>query len=201
MSRPDAVVKVGGSLLDWPGLPSRLAEYLACRRDDRLVVVVGGGRAADVVRELDRVHTLGDERSHRLALHALDLTAHLLAALVPGLVVVERLEDLAAVWDTGQVAVAAPRSILDQVEARSGSLLPRSWEVTSDSIAATVAAHLGCGELVLMKSAPLPPWADRREAARLGLVDPYFCQAARTLDRIDYLCLRDTPAPTEPRRL
>lgn len=188
--RPPVVVKVGGSLLDWPELPARLPQYLQTRRAERLVVVIGGGRVTDVVRALDRTHGLGEERAHALALHSLDLTAHLLAALVPALVVVEPIESLALVWADGKIPILAPRTFLDQVDARSANPLPHHWDVTSDSIAARVADRLGSSELVLVKSAPLPPGTDRQGAARLGLVDPCFPESAHRLERVVYLNLR-----------
>ena len=78
------VIKVGGSLFDWPELPRRMTDFLDARkavdRDERMVLIAGGGPAADVVRALDRIHGLGDQTAHRLALHAMDLTAIILAA-------------------------------------------------------------------------------------------------------------------------
>jgi aspartokinase-like uncharacterized kinase len=185
------VFKVGGSLLDWPELPARLAEVLAAYRQDRVALVVGGGTAADVVRSFDRIHGLGELRAHDLAMRSLDLTAHLLATLVDGLVVVERSGELRSAWDGGRVPVLLPRTILAEVETRASRPLPHSWELTSDSIAAVIAVHLGAAELVLLKSAPLPPDVDPREAGRLGLVDPCFAEAVRPLRRVSYRCLRE----------
>ena len=46
------VIKVGGSLFDWPELPRRLTELIDARqaadRDERLVLIAGGGAAADL---------------------------------------------------------------------------------------------------------------------------------------------------------
>ncbi|MBX6313928.1 MAG: uridylate kinase [Isosphaeraceae bacterium] len=192
------VLKVGGSLLDWPDLPRSLRRYLADRQRDRLVLIVGGGRAADWVRDLDRWHGLGEECSHELALRALDLTAYLLAALVPGLEVVTRLEEVAPAWATSLIPILAPRLVLEADDRKSVDPLPHTWEVTTDAIAARIAARLDADELVLLKSTPLPPGTDRAGAARLGLVDPAFGRASRTLRRVTYLNLRDanaTPAP------
>ena len=189
-SKPLVVVKVGGSLLGWPPLPGRLSAYLGGRAGDRLVLVVGGGGAADWVRGLDRDHGLGEGRSHELALRALDLTAHALAAVVPGLDVVERVGDFAACWASGRVPVLAPRGFLDEDERTAADPLPRSWDVTTDAISARLAVRLGAGELALLKSAPLPPGADRAEAARLGLVDPAFPGVARPLGLVTYCDLR-----------
>jgi aspartokinase-like uncharacterized kinase len=192
---PPVVLKVGGSLFEWPDLPTGLSSYLEQRQGggDRLVLLAGGGRAADLVRELDRTFGLGDLPAHRLALRSLDLTAQVLAELIPGLDVVEDLPALADVWERGRIPVFAPRRWLDEVDALSADALPPSWDVTSDAIAARVASVLGAAELVLLKSAPLPPGCSRREAARLGLVDPVFPDVSRSLERVLYLNFRTTP--------
>jgi aspartokinase-like uncharacterized kinase len=191
------VIKVGGSLLDWPGLPARLAEVLAGQTRP-VVLIVGGGRAADWVRDLDRWHGLGEEPAHALALHALDLTAHLLAALVPGLEVVPGIDVLGAVWRSDRLPILAPRTFLEEEDRLAPDPLPRSWAVTSDSIAARVAVRLDAEELLLLKSAPLPPGTGRAEAARLGLVDPTFPAVARGLGCVLYLNLRHPAAITQP---
>ena len=190
MSGPDAVVKVGGSLLGWPGLPGRLAAYLESRAADRLVLVVGGGPFADAVRELDARHGLGEERSHALALRALDLTAQALGALMPDLRVIEDPVELHLAWHLGLVPVLAPREFLE-ADDRGADPLPHSWATTTDSIAARLADRLGARELVLLKSASLPDGADLGEATRLGLVDPEFARASARLGLVLYRDLRD----------
>jgi aspartokinase-like uncharacterized kinase len=189
------VIKVCGSLFDWPDLPRYVASSLEERQatGDRLVLLAGGGQAADLVRDLDRTFGLGDLRAHRLALRSLDLTAHLLAEMIPGLDVVEAIPALAVVWERERIPVFAPRRWLDEVDAVSADPLPPSWDVTSDAIAARLASVLGADELVLLKSAPLPSGCSRREAARLGLVDPVFPDVSRTLARVVYLDYRTTP--------
>jgi aspartokinase-like uncharacterized kinase len=66
--------------------------------------------------------------------------------------------------------------------------LPHSWDVTSDSIAARVAAELQA-ELVLLKSTP-PPSDDLPAAAASGYVDPYFPTAAAGLQSVRFVNLR-----------
>ena len=65
------IYKVGGSLLELPDLPRRLQDVV--RPDVCPLFVIGGGRTADLVREWDRLHQLGEERSHGLALKAMQL--------------------------------------------------------------------------------------------------------------------------------
>lgn len=184
------MVKVGGSLLDWPSLPGRLTDYLASRQGDRLVLVVGGGRFADALRDLDATHSLGEARSHALALRVLDLSAWVIVDLVPGLVVVDGVDALESAWSGGLVPVLAPRRFLD-ADDRSGVPLPHAWSTTTDAIAARLAQRIGAGELALLKSAPLPPGTDREQAARLGLVDLEFPPASAELPVVAYVWLRD----------
>jgi 5-(aminomethyl)-3-furanmethanol phosphate kinase len=198
MTRPTlAVVKVGGSLFDWPDLPFRLPAYLGARRaidpTERTVLIAGGGPAADWIRALDQVHHLGDEAADGLALHALDLTAVVLAKLIPGSIVYAHLEMLPASWDSRSIHILAPRQLLLEIDRGSRDPLPATWEVTSDAIAARIAAFLEASSLVLLKSAPLPQDATREDAARLELVDPVFPSVARSLPRVEYVNLRTDP--------
>jgi aspartokinase-like uncharacterized kinase len=197
MSRP-IVIKVGGSLFDWPELPRRLNAILDAYRAarQRLVLLPGGGCAADFVRRLDNTFALGDLPAHHLALRSLDLTAHVLAALVPGLEVIDDVGNRDQIWKHDRTPVLAPRRFLEECNCAAADPLPSSWDVTSDSIAAQVAVHLGAAELVLLKSAPLPPGTDRRAAADLGLVDPLFPAVSRGLERVLYWNLRvNQPEP------
>jgi 5-(aminomethyl)-3-furanmethanol phosphate kinase len=201
--RPSAVVKpvvikVGGSLLGWPEFPDRLRAYLDDNPREKPVLVVGGGGAADLVRDLDRLHAIGEKRSHGLALRALDLTAHVVAALVGGLVVVERLEALEMVWRQGRIPVLAPRWFLENVDQMADDPLGETWEVTTDSIAACVAGALQADELQLLKSAGLEGISSRIGAARAGYVDPMFPAASKAIARVAVVNLRANPPTCEP---
>jgi aspartokinase-like uncharacterized kinase len=195
------VLKVGGSLLDWPELPVRLAGWLEARRSshprERPVLIAGGGPAADLVRALDRVHHFGDTNAHELAIQALGLTARLLAAILPGGTPVDRLEDLASVWSDGGLPVLIPAPVLAEIEQPGQDCLPPSWDVTSDSIAARIAVHLDAEHFILLKSASLPAGARRDEASKSGWVDPMFPHVARALRYVAYLNLRDPTARLE----
>ncbi len=190
-------IKVGGSLLDWPELPGRLAAFLdnqsgraACLRA-QAVLVAGGGPFADLIRTMDRTHDLGDQQAHRLAIRSLDVTAELLAALLPGSAVVHRLDDLGTCRNSGRVPILAPGRILEDVDDRGPDPLPASWDVTSDSIAARLAVLLGAGRLILLKSVGLSADIDRGEAARRGLVDAMFPRIASALEVVELVGLRD----------
>ena len=150
------VVKVGGSLFNLPDLGPRLGAWLTTLGQPDAVLVAGGGAAANVVRELDRVHRLGEEKSHWLALESLGLTARFLSALAPPSFAVQDLQSFAC-----------------HDEGRPGCL-PHSWEVTSDSLAARFAEVAGARELVLLKSVTIPSDMSWSEASRRGFVDGFF---------------------------
>jgi aspartokinase-like uncharacterized kinase len=191
---PPVVIKVGGSLFDWPEFPGRLARWLDEEDASRPVLIAGGGPPADFVRALDAMHRLGDEPAHRLALRAMDFTAEALAALLPGSRVVHRAYELPAAWRDGRRPIFAPRLYLEDVDERRPDRLPFSWEATSDAIAARVAVDLRASRLVLLKSTSTGAAATRTEAARAGLVDPCFPAAAERLDRVEIVDLRDPDA-------
>ena len=71
------VVKVGGSLFNQPDLGPRLQAFLGDLTAPTLIVP-GGGPTAEAIRAFDRIHRLGEESSHWLALRACTINGHLL---------------------------------------------------------------------------------------------------------------------------
>ena len=177
---PPTVLKVGGSLLDLPDLGRRLADFLTARPDPRVLLVPGGGPLADVVRDYHRRFGLREEQSHWLALHTLATNAHLLAALLPlPNVVVPDWSATAAAWQARRWPILDGYTFARADEANVGHM-PHSWEATSDTLAASVAA-VGGADLWLLKSAPCPETLDLDEAVRRNLVDHAFPRFARGL--------------------
>src|SRR5438552_385943 len=86
------LIKVGGSLFDLPDLAARLRSLLAGITSQRLYLFPGGGPTADVVRQLDRLHGLGEELAHWLALRSLTVNAFFLQGLLPELPVTTALD-------------------------------------------------------------------------------------------------------------
>ena len=187
------VVKVGGSLLDLPDFSDRLLSYLRRHSLDRLLLLIGGGGATDWVRLMDRTHHLGEETSHSLALRSLDLTSHLVAAMLPHSVVIESLAECDSAWTLSQIPILSPRLFLLADDLRPDPL-PHSWDVTSDSIAARVAVRMGADELVLLKSVNIPSDIDLNIMASYRVVDPSFPTAARPVPLVTIRNLRTPPA-------
>jgi 5-(aminomethyl)-3-furanmethanol phosphate kinase len=140
------VVKVGGGLGRGAGEDAlrplcRILGELGERH--ALLVVPGGGRFADAVREADRRFGVRATTSHRMAILGMEQFGWLLSDLIPG---AERCADLAR---AGGLAVGRTTVLLPARLALDA--LPASWQVTSDSIAAWVAGQVGADRLVLLK--------------------------------------------------
>lgn len=147
------VVKVGGSLYDLPQLGHKLQKYLQSLQPEQIMIMPGGGELADVIRTWDRIHALGEQSAHRLAMHTLEIAARFLRQLL---------------------GPDAPPMALEGLELGDW---PASWAVTSDSLAARAAWQFHASRLVLLKSVDIPPGTPWELAAAHGWVDRFFPRA------------------------
>ncbi|MGD9854433.1 MAG: hypothetical protein AB7U20_05715 [Planctomycetaceae bacterium] len=203
---PIVVLKVGGSLLSLPGLSGRLQAIVREFQDARLLIVCGGGEAADVVRRWQDVHSLTDEQAHWLAFRAVSLNEALLSHLLPGAVIVPSRDEMRRAWSAGRLPILAVEAFTRTEEPQASLRLPHDWTVTSDSLAVWVAVQLGEQRVVLGKSCDLVPENSHREAAARGLVDAHFpvCAAGLTIHWINLRAaeprLNAWPDAQEPRQ-
>lgn len=184
---PLVVFKLGGSLLERPGLAVMLREILARRENSGVVLVVGGGRTADLVRDWDRDHSLGDEAAHWLALDAMRLNEQLIRILLPEARPVRSAQQVTAALGDRVPALLCADCFIRWGESAGHTPLPRSWQTSSDSIAAWTADLLEASELVLIKSISIPTKMSFEEAAAERLVDPVFPTIAKRLRRIGWV--------------
>lgn len=173
---PRTVIKFGGSLLTRPTWPEELRALVAAGRAGPTAIVVGGGPVVDGLRAIDAASPRPAHVMHRLAIEAMAITARLVAEATALPLVAE------PVWDEpATVVLDAARWLASPGR---DDCLPVGWQVTSDSIAAVVAAA-STAALVLAKS--MPPSAahdDLASLARAGWVDDHFPVAAARLERI-----------------
>ena len=174
------VLKFGGSLLHQPGWRDALVHWVAGVRDPT-VIVPGGGVFADAVRQAQDALGFDDAAAHEMAILAMAQTACVLRSACPVLPLAATPEAIEAAWLTHPVVVWQPTVMPDT---------PASWAITSDSLAAWLAARVRATELLLVKSCELPQPARTQgvgtealatwEAwARAGAVDPGFASWAR----------------------
>ena len=161
----DAVVKVGGRLGHDEGVRGVCLRLGELGRRHRLLVVPGGGAFADAVRDCDTRFGLSDDAAHWMAILAMDQYGRLLGELIPGARHIRSLEALDvpvgedavgedAVGEAAKDATAGDDAVsvlLPHDLLRDADPLPHSWAVTSDAIAAWVAAAVRAPLLVLLK--------------------------------------------------
>jgi len=126
------VVKIGGSLLTSVEKLLKELKELSRKRDLRIVIIPGGGIFADTVRRFSSY--LSDDAAHTMAILAMDQYGIYLSD-VGRIRMVDRFEDL-----DGSRGVTV--LLLSQIM-REHDPLPHTWDVTSDTIGAWVAAELG----------------------------------------------------------
>ncbi len=186
------VVKLGGSLLDQPELPARFNAFRESDMSHQGVLLVGGGRAAEHVRQFDQQHTLGEEAGHWLAVRAMQLNCYMMAAVLRRTRVVTNADECAGAWAAGELALVDPLAWLDS-EHRQGVTTPHRWSFTSDSIAAHIATRLHADRLVLLKSALPKGTPSLAQACEQGIIDGDFQVAAASLARVELVNLRAQP--------
>jgi 5-(aminomethyl)-3-furanmethanol phosphate kinase len=192
---PARMIKLGGSLLERAEWIDDFRRWLARQPAMPSVLIVGGGKLADAIRQWDRVHHLDASDAHWLAIGTMSLTAQLAWQLLPE---AEWTDDWSRaaefIADPAQsLLIFDPTRFLQSVESSAaGEPLPHGWEVTSDSIAARIAGLLNCRELVLLKSSlPAGDATTLERLAEVHYVDRRFPQFAAPLPLVRLVHLRD----------
>jgi aspartokinase-like uncharacterized kinase len=170
------VVKLGGSLLGTPELKQWL-QLLAKGSDGRIVIVPGGGVFADTIRAQQAFGQYDDTAAHFMALLAMEQYGYVLQSLQPDLVAASsELEIAERSWQHRAIVWMPSHMVLADED------IPQNWNVTSDSLAAWLAAKIGADRLVLVKheavaEQPLPLQRLQQE----GIVDSAFAQFSQRL--------------------
>jgi 5-(aminomethyl)-3-furanmethanol phosphate kinase len=140
------VVKVGGSLSLYPEklrtLCLKLSEF---SKEDKLIVVPGGGKFADVVRSLDKIFHLSCRTSHGMAILGMDQYGMLLSDLILGSITTNKLEEIEYLINLNKLPIFLPSHLLLRENP-----LENSWSVTSDSITIYIADRLNIARVLLV---------------------------------------------------
>jgi len=121
------VLKFGGSLFD----NARVILQRVRSSGADVLIVPGGGRFADLVRDIYRESGLSEEAAHWMAVLAMDAYAYYLSDI-------SGIELTPLLVKKKGVRIVLPYEIL-----RRQDELPHSWDVTSDTIAAWMAYRTG----------------------------------------------------------
>lgn len=164
MTPAPTVIKLGGSHAHSPLLRGLLDAI--SRQTEPTVLVPGGGPFADAVRAAQPAMGFDDDAAHDMALLAMAQYGRALASL-GGFPIADTLAAIEAVLARERIPVWLPWPML-----RDAPEIPRSWDVTSDSLALWLAWSLGARRVVLVK--PWAPASADADIVALGLVDPAF---------------------------
>ena len=163
------VVKLGGSLANYPDDLKRWLEALAEAGQGKVVIVPGGSFFADWVREAQKKWGFDDVAAHAMGLRAMEQYGLMLCGLQKSFVPASTEAEIRKALQENQVPVWLP------VQTLASEDLSPSWDVTSDSLAAWLARRLTAERLVLVKSCALPEGEmDMAELSRKGIVDAAF---------------------------
>jgi len=156
------LVKLGGSLLHWPGLVSAWKSWRSSMNPkEDIWVLPGGGRAADCVRELQALHNLDDALCHFMALDAMKMNEKLVTHLI-------QMEPRRGKTRTFLYSVNEAIAALDS----QAPGLPQDWSATSDAIALG-AGGIGFQKVILLKSVGPRAGGSLEEAIGRGWVDEW----------------------------
>ena len=175
----DAVIKIGGSLAEDPerlrALCAKLSEFA---KKYAIVVVPGGGRFADVVRDFDKRFTLSSEISHRMAVLGMDQFGLLLSQIIPNSCATYLLNDAKQLSEIALVPVFLPSRLMFKEDP-----LENSWDVTSDSIAAYAATQVNAEKLVLITNVDGVFTSDPRMDSAATLIERLSAQQLFSLKK------------------
>jgi len=119
-------------------------ELSSLAKAHRILIVPGGGRFADAVREFDQAFGLSDTIAHRMAILAMDQFGLFLSDITPNSRIVHTFKEAKKISETGSVAILLPARLMFRKDP-----LEHSWDVTSDSIAAYIGGELNAEKLIL----------------------------------------------------
>lgn len=194
MKNQPVVIKVGGSLLGLRRLHEELAEFLDGVDTHQVVLLTGGGPAVKALHRLSKSLPFTEAEAHWHCIDLMSDLTHSLSETYPNSMAVTTWAEVERAWEADRIPWFVVESYLrsdDQAEDH----LPHCWEVSSDSIAAHLAARHGA-ELILLKACELPKRKTSAKAlAKRGIVDAWFPKMA---DEVISWSISNLPGGTVP---
>ena len=165
------IVKFGGSLLSRPEWPDQLRRWLQGHRQEQIVLMVGGGKMIDAIRDIDVHHRLPSDDVHWRCVQLLDATFDVVRWTLPELATIAQQSE----WQSFVEAAKTPgihllriaayyvRETPDAENPSDGDAtrpsrgwarhrLPWDWQTTTDAIAVAMAADAAADCVTLLKS-------------------------------------------------
>lgn len=171
------IIKLGGSLTDTALLKAWLF-YLAKMRVNKAIIVPGGGGFAEQVRTAQRQWRFSDQTAHTMALLAMQQMALLFQGINQHLHLAGSRNEICDALKRRNTVIWSP-----DIRWLEQSQIEASWDVTSDSLAAWLAAEMSAQQLILVKSVQISDEDNFRQLIDKGIVDKAFC---RFVDKVKF---------------
>jgi dihydroneopterin aldolase len=163
-----AVAKLGGSTTDDDAFRGWADAF--DKSSVPLIVVPGGGPFADAIRDQQPRLAFSDAAAHAMAILAMEQFGHVLLDHRPSMKAARSDDEIRLAIGEGRSAVWMPSAMT-----LSAPEIARSWDITSDSLAAWLAMRLHATALLLVKQTDDFSAADSPASlAARGIVDPAF---------------------------
>ena len=164
------VVKLGGSFAYSDYLQEWIGALAACT--GRIVIVPGGGPFADAVRTAQIQMGFDDKAAHHMAVLAMEQYGRALASFNSALSPADSADAIRRDLTAKRVPVWMPSAMV-----LAATDIAQSWSVTSDSLAAWLAAKIGAGRLWIVKHAKLSAGSARlKDLIAAKIVDDEFAR-------------------------
>jgi len=164
------VVKLGGSFAYSDYLQDWIEALAACA--GRVVIVPGGGPFADAVRLAQIQMRFDDKAAHHMAVLAMEQYGRALASFNSALSPADSADAIQRDLRAQRVPVWMPSAMV-----LAATDIAQSWSVTSDSLAAWLAAKIGAGRLWIVKQAKLSAGSTRlKDLIAAKIVDDEFAR-------------------------
>jgi aspartokinase-like uncharacterized kinase len=164
------IIKLGGSLESAKTLLHCLNRIEQQYRNQKVVIVTGGGAFAEQVRITQQHWGFNDECAHAMALLAMQQMAWLVKGLKAD---IELAHSVRAIQQSqSNIVVWSP-----DIDELNNAGIPATWDITSDSLAAWLADTLSADELLMIKSAAIDNTLSLAQLAERGIIDKAFCDS------------------------
>ena len=162
------VVKLGGSLYS-SELLQVWVDAIASLNHHEIIIVPGGGPFADQVRSASNDWKIDDETAHDMAVLAMQQYGYLIASLNRDVLPLSSIDSLSFGSNKKAFIWFPYQDVIEKCD------YPKSWHVTSDSIALWLANYISAEKLCMIKSADIGQLTIDKIGAS-DIVDNYFAQ-------------------------
>lgn len=144
----EAVAKIGGSIIKDRHRLVWLCRYIIrlVRQNYKIIIIPGGGAIVDEIRKIYREFKISENIAHWMAIMGMDINGFLISSANKRLIPVDNINESRKVLRSNCVPILLPYKILKKYDE-----LPRSWDVTSDSISLYIASLLNAQFNILLK--------------------------------------------------